>query len=36
MVEATLQILRDDMALWHGSQNTPEKSAEILAACFPA
>jgi hypothetical protein len=36
MVEATLQILRDDMVLWHGSQNTPEKSAQILAACFPA
>ena len=36
MVEATLQILRDDLALWHGNQNTPEKSAKILAACFPA
>jgi hypothetical protein len=36
MVEATLQILRDDLALWHGNQNTPEKSAQILAACFPA
>jgi hypothetical protein len=36
MVEATLQILRDDMALWHGNQNTPEKSAQILTACFPA
>ncbi len=36
MVEATLQILRDDMALWHGSQNSPEQNAQILAACFPA
>ena len=36
MVEATLQILRDDLALWHGQQNSPEKSAEIIAACFPA
>jgi hypothetical protein len=36
MVEATLQILRDDLALWHGNQNTPGKSARILAACFPA
>ena len=36
LVEATLQILRDDLALWHGNQNTPEKSAQILAACFPA
>ena len=36
MVEATLQILRDDLALWHGSQNSAEKSAQILAACFPA
>jgi hypothetical protein len=35
MVEATLQLLRDDMALWHGNQNTPEKNAAILAACFP-
>ena len=36
MVEATLQILRDDLTLWHGNQNTPEKSAQILSACFPA
>jgi hypothetical protein len=36
MVEATLQILRDDLALWHGNQNTPEKSTKILATCFPA
>lgn len=36
MVEATLQILRDDLALWHGSQLTTEKSAKILATCFPA
>jgi hypothetical protein len=36
MVEATLQILQDDLVLWHGNQNTPEESARILAACFPA
>lgn len=36
MVEATLQILEDDLALWHGNQNTPEKSTQILADCFPA
>ena len=35
MVEATLQILRDDLALWHGQKNSPEKNAAILAACFP-
>ena len=35
MVEATLQILRDDLALWHGRNNSPEKNAAILAACFP-
>ena len=36
MVEATLQILRDDLALWHGSQNSSERNAQILATCFPA
>jgi hypothetical protein len=36
IVEATLQILQDDLALWHGTQNSPEKNAQILAACFPA
>ncbi|MEI6078421.1 MAG: hypothetical protein WCS94_22775 [Verrucomicrobiota bacterium] len=35
-VIATLQMLRDDLALWHGNQNTPQQSAVILAACFPA
>ena len=34
MVVATLQILRDDLALWHGQKNSSEKSAAILAACF--
>jgi hypothetical protein len=36
MVEATLQILRDDMAMWHGSRLAEKQSAEILATCFPA
>ena len=36
MVEATLQILRDDLALWHGCQNSSERNAQILATCFPA
>jgi hypothetical protein len=31
----TLQILRDDLALWHGRKNPPEKNAALLAACFP-
>lgn len=35
MVAATLQILRDDLALWHGQKNSPEKNAAILADCFP-
>lgn len=35
MVETTLQILRDDMALWHGRRNSPDKNAAVLAACFP-
>jgi hypothetical protein len=35
MVMATLQILRDDLALWHGRKNPLGKNAAILAACFP-
>jgi hypothetical protein len=36
MVTATVQILRDDLAIWHGSQLTSERSKKILADCFPA
>ena len=35
MVVVTLQILRDDLALWHGQKNPPEKNAALRAACFP-
>jgi hypothetical protein len=35
MVVVTLQILRDDLALWHERKNPPEKNAALLAACFP-
>ena len=36
MVEATLQVLRDDLVIWHGEKLSPERSAEIMDKCFPA
>lgn len=35
LVVATLQILRDDLVLWHRQLNSPDKNAVVLAACFP-
>jgi hypothetical protein len=36
MVTATIQILRDDLALWRSNLLTSEQSNKILADCFPA
>jgi hypothetical protein len=35
LVSATLQMLQDDLNLWHGTDLTEAEAEEIMQKCFP-
>jgi hypothetical protein len=35
LVTATLQMLRDDLTMWHGNDLTDAQAEELMQKCFP-